>query len=91
MSKNLTSKPEIFCSKCVFKHKTSRKYPTRLYKLNRFYPANKTFGKNTTNSMFCQVIFNKFTDDNNFKGYVNEVFPGLAIKTKDFLKKIDCL
>ena len=34
--------------------------PTRLCKFNRFYPANKTFCKDTTNFKFCQVIFNKF-------------------------------
>lgn len=57
MSKNLTSKPKIFCTKGGFKHKTSRKTPTRLCKFNRFYPANKTLCKDTTNLLFWQVIF----------------------------------
>ena len=40
--------------------KRAGKTPTRLCKFNRFYPANKTFGKDTTNLIFCQVVFNKF-------------------------------
>lgn len=35
----------------------------------------------------CKLV----TDDKDFQDYVNEVFPGLAIGTIDFLKEIDCL
>jgi len=47
-------KPKTFVQKVDSYTKRAGETPTRPCKFNRFYPANKTFGKDTTNYLFCQ-------------------------------------
>lgn len=46
--------------------KRAGNYPTRLCKFNRFYPANKTFSKDTTNFMICQEIIDRIAKNPKF-------------------------